>query len=352
MSAEAAATAPAPRAARPEFGVRHGSLASRLALVAGIAAVAILAAAPYWSDPGTMNSLVRLLCLIALAQMWNLLAGYAGRVSIGQQAFIGLGAYTLILFGNNNGVDVFLCVAIAGVVAAVLAVPIAAVTFRLQGGYFAIGTWVAAEVVRLIIVNIDSLGGGTGASLTAVQGIDITFRQNMTLWISLALAAGSIVVVYGLLRSRLGNGLRALRDARPAAQALGVSSRRSELIAFVIAAAGCGIAGAIIYLNLLRVSPSEAFSVNWTAFMIFMVVIGGIGTIEGPIIGALLFYWLQENLSGSTYLILLGLVAILFTIKLPGGIWGWISDRWGISLFPITPRLEVKSTEAEQRRTP
>ena len=312
--------------------VRRGSRTTAVSAVAFLAVVVVLALAPFWGDPSTLNSLVRLCTLVAIAQMWNLLAGYAGRVSIGMQAFIGIGGYSLVLFGNNTGIDVFACVLIAGVVSALVAVPVAALAFRLDGGYFAIGTWVIAEVIRLIVANVDALGGGTGTSITAVVGIDITTRQRVTFWLALGLAVLSVVVVVGILRTRLGLGLAAAR-------ALGVSIRRAQLVAFVVAAAGCGIAGAIIYLDLLRVTPNDAFSVNWTAFMIFMVVIGGLGTVEGPIIGAVVFFALEQLLDGSTYLIVLGVLAIVVTLRLPGGLWGLVAERTGARLVPVTPRV-------------
>jgi branched-chain amino acid transport system permease protein len=319
--------------------VVHATPRTRVAMAAGSAVAVALALAPWWGNPGTMNSLIQLLTLVALAQMWNLLAGFAGRVSVGEQAFIGLGAYTLVFFANNHGVNVFLCVPIAGVVAGVLALPIAGVTFRLQGGYFAIATWVTAEVARLIVINVGSLGGGTGTSLTALVGIDIVTRQRVTYWLALAIAVGSIVAVVAVIRSRLGFALRAAGDSASAASSLGVAVRRAQLAAFVISAVGCGMAGAVIYLNLLRVSPSDAFGVNWTAYMIFMVVIGGIGTIEGPIIGAVIFFAFQQELSGPTSLIALGIAAMAVTVRFPGGLWGWVVDRWHPRLLPITPRL-------------
>jgi branched-chain amino acid transport system permease protein len=287
---------------------------------------------------------VRFLTLLCLAQMWNLLAGYAGLVSVGQQAFVGIGAYTLVYFGNERGLNIFLCVPLAGVIAALIALPVAGAAFRLRGGYFAIGTWVIAEVMRLVISQFDTLGGGTGTSLTAVIGIDLDTRQAVTLWLALAAGAGSIVVVWLLLRSPLGQALRALRDSEHAASALGVRVTRTKLIAFVISAAGCAIAGAIIYLNLLRVQPSAAFSINWTVFMIFIVVIGGLGTIEGPLLGTIVFFALQEWLAdlGTWYLIILGVLAIVITIRLPNGLWGWFTERTGVSLFPVGRRLDVR----------
>jgi branched-chain amino acid transport system permease protein len=306
--------------------------------------VAALAAVPWAGDAGLMRVVIEFIALLVLAQMWNLLAGYAGLVSVGQQAFVGIGAYTLVYFGNERGVNIFLCVPLAGVIAAILALPIAGAAFRLRGGYFAIGTWVIAEVIRLVVSNIEVVGGGTGTSLTAVIGIDPQTRQEVTLWLALAAGAGSVLVVWWLLRSPLGTALRAVRDSEQAAAALGVRVTRAKLIAFVVSAAGCAIAGAIIYLNLLRVQPGAAFSINWTVFMIFIVVIGGIGTIEGPIIGTLVFFALQEWLSdaGSWYLIILGVLAILITIRMPNGIYGWFTQRTGVSLFPVGRRLEVR----------
>jgi branched-chain amino acid transport system permease protein len=325
------------------FKVVRGTTSSRIALAVGAAVIVVLALAPQWGDARDLNTLVRLLTLLCLAQMWNLLAGYAGLVSVGQQAFVGIGAYTLVYFGNERGLNIFLCVPLAGVIAAILALPIAGAAFRLRGGYFAIGTWVIAEVVRLIVSNIDVVGGGTGTSLTAVIGIDVETRQHVTYWLALAAGAGSVVLVWWLLRSPLGAALRAIRDSEQAAAALGVRVTRAKLIAYVVSAAGCAIAGAVIYLNLLRVQPGAAFSINWTVFMIFIVVIGGIGTIEGPIIGTLVFFGLQEWLSdqGAVYLIILGILAIVITIRMPNGIYGWFTERTGVSLFPVGRRLEV-----------
>jgi branched-chain amino acid transport system permease protein len=331
--------------AMPERRFREirSTTTSRIAFLVFIAAIVVVAFAPQWGDPSTTNTLVRFLTLLCLAQMWNLLAGYAGLVSVGQQAFVGIGAYTLVYFGNERGLNIFLCVPLAGVIAALLALPVAGVAFRLRGGYFAIGTWVIAEVFRLVVSQIDVLGGGTGTSLTAVIGIDLDTRQAVTLWLALAAGAGSILVVWWMVRSPLGQALRALRDSDRAADALGVRVTRVKLVAFVISSAGCAIAGAIIYLNLLRVQPSAAFSINWTVFMIFIVVIGGIGTIEGPLLGAIIFFALQEWLAdlGTWYLIILGVLAVLITIRLPNGIWGWFTERTGISLFPVGRRVEV-----------
>lgn len=320
--------------------VERGTRASRIGvLAAGLGAV-VLAAGPFLFEDAVLRTLLEFFYLLALAQMWNLLAGYAGLVSIGQQAYIGIGAYALLAFTNTLGGNVFVGVLVAGVVAGALSVPTAALVFRLRGGYFAIGTWVVAEVYRLLVASTSRLGGGSGASVK-LAGIDPTFRLFTTYWIALAVGFGSVALVYLLLRSRLGLALRAVRDRESAAPTLGIDVLRTKVVVYVIASAMCGLTGGVIYLSLIRLQPTATFSVNWTAFMIFAVVIGGIGTITGPIVGTLVYFLLQEYLAdlGSVYLIILGAVAILVTLRAPRGLWGLVTDRWNVRLFPVQVRV-------------
>jgi branched-chain amino acid transport system permease protein len=146
----------------------------------------------------------------------------------------------------------------------------------------------------------------------------------------------AVLAVYVLMRSRVGLGLTAVRDEPTAASSLGVQVTRAKRIVFVVAAMGCGLAGGMIVSNTLRVQPDSIFSVNYSAIMIFIVVIGGIGTIEGPILGAVVFYALEQQLAdlGAWYLVILGAVAILFTVALPRGLWGLVT-RGRLRLFPV-----------------
>jgi branched-chain amino acid transport system permease protein len=155
-----------------------------------------------------------------------------------------------------------------------------------------------------------------------------------------------VLLAYGLLRSRVGLALTAIRDDETAARSVGVNVLRTKLVVWIVAALGCGLAGAVIALNNLRVQPDAAFTVNWSAYMIFIVVIGGIGTIEGPIVGAIVFFALQQKLSahGEWYLIILGTVAVVAAVWLRGGLWASTAGRGGLHLFP-TRRL------ARERRT-
>jgi branched-chain amino acid transport system permease protein len=303
------------------------------------------------------------LTMLALAQYWNLLAGYAGLVSVGQQAFVGLGGYLLFALTLHAGLDPLVAILLAGLLAGALALPTALVVFRLSGAYFAIGTWVMAEVYRLVFAQFKQLGGGTGTSLppfvtNEVAGIqwvkallDVrtpAARDIITYWVALAFAVGTILLVYLILRSRHGLALAAIRDSEAAAESVGVDNFRTKLWVYVVTAAATGMVGALIYLQKARISPDAAFSVlDWTAYVIFIVVIGGIGTIEGPIVGVLVFYVLQTNLAhfGTWYLILLGLFAILVMLFFPRGIWGYLSERFGLVIFPIRRRLVEASRQ-------
>lgn len=311
-----------------------------------IAALLVLVSSslPFWGESSWMREVVEISCYFLFAMMWNLLAGYGGMVSIGQQAFFGFGGYIMLILGNEAGVNPFVAIPIAAAMTAAIAYPVSFLAFRLQGGYFAIGTWVIAEVFRLSFANLHWVGGGSGTSLIALRDIEKVVRESTTYWIALACVVAVIAGVYVFLRSKRGLALLAIRDNEVAAASQGVDVRRMKLAVYLIAAAGAGLAGALYFVSNLRISPDAAFSVNWTAFAIFMVVIGGIGRIEGPMVGALLFWFLNKFFSdyGSWYLVGLGLIAILVTLFFRDGLWGALHRRYGWSLFPTHRLLKVK----------
>ncbi|MEP7203016.1 MAG: branched-chain amino acid ABC transporter permease [Ilumatobacteraceae bacterium] len=324
--------------------VTRGTTASRIFAVVALAGVAILAAMPSWGEPAMQRKMVELFTLLALAQMWNLLAGFAGVVSVGQQAFMGLGAYAMIFLVNVHGKDLYTSVPIAALIVAVLAVPMGLVAFRLRGSYFAIGTWVLAEVASKVIITRKSLGAGDGVSLK-VAGHSVASRQDVTYWLAMGTGIGAILLAYLVLRSRLGLQMQAIRDDEGGARGLGVNVYRTRFVIWVVAAFWTGLAAAPYYLQQLRVQPvgtGGAFSVVlWTAPIIFIVVIGGIGTIEGPVIGAVLYYFLRNRFQDhqTVYLIAMGLVALGVALFLQGGIWGTFRRRFSIDLFPVRRRL-------------
>ena len=322
--------------------VARGTRASRLATMAGLLVLLVLVSMPWWAERSDMRVATEFLYILALSQMWNLLAGFGGLVSIGQQGFIGTGGYVLVLLSLKLGLDPFLVLPLCGLAAALIALPTAALIFRLRGAYFAVGTWVVAEVFRLTVANITWLGAGTGTSLTtALMGYRALTRDTLSLWFAVMLGAGSVVLVNLLLRSRLGLALTAIRDSERASRSLGVRVGALKLLVYVLSAFGCGMVGALAYLAKLRVSPDAAFDINWTVIMIFTVVIGGIGSIEGPILGCLVFFLLRNLLSdyGSWYLIALGAVAICLMLRAPKGLWGLMTARRDLRLFPVQRRL-------------
>jgi len=332
--------------------VVRGTWASAVGAVFLACALGVLVAVPWWGTQGQANDLVRFFYLLAMAEMWNLLAGYAGLVSVGQQAFIGLGSYGLYMIADRGGVHPFVAVALAGLAAAAISLLTAALAFRLRGGYFAIGTWVIAEVFLLLTLNggdfgVD-VGGGVGVTVLSAARLDRTLRLHGTYWWALGAGAGSVLLVYALLRSRVGLALTAIRDDEGAARSLGVNVLRMKILVWAVAAFGTGVAGAVISLNQVRVDPSSAYTVNWTAFMIFIVVIGGIGTIEGPIIGTVVFFTLEKELSnhGVWYLVILGSVAVLVAIWVRGGVWGVIGRRFDLHLFPVQRRVRLGQPKA------
>jgi branched-chain amino acid transport system permease protein len=332
--------------------VERSTRASRAGAVGALLLLAGLIALPLTRDAGLMRMIVELIALLVLAQMWNLLAGFAGLISIGQQAYVGLGGYVLIVLADDLGIDPFLAVPLAGVAAVIFALPTAALVFRFRGGYFAVGTWAVAEVYRLLVANTGALGRGTGRTLKAVFPLARETRELVTYFLALAIGIAALAAVYLYLRSRRGVALMAVRDSEPASESLGVDVFGTKLTVYLIAAFGTGTTGALIYLNLLRISPDAAFSINWTAYTIFIVVIGGLGTLEGPIVGTLVFFLLREQLAdyGAWYMIVLGSLAVAAMMRFPQGLWGLVAERWELALFPVQRRVRVNETDATVRR--
>lgn len=331
-----------------DIRVSRTSNAAKVAAVLGALIVVILIAAPYWAGRADLRLMGEIFLYLALASLWNLLAGYAGLVSVGQQAYVGFGGYMLFALTIFAGLPPLVAIALAGVLGALISIPVAALIFRLRGAYFAIGTWVMAEVFRLVFAQVSALGGGSGTSLPTdiVRSMadDRSAREALSYWLALGAALIVVTVVYLLLRSRKGLALTAIRDNELASASLGIDIWRTKFFVYVVTSGLTAVIGALIFLQKLRISPDAAFSVNdWTAFVIFIVVIGGIGTIEGPIIGTLVFFLLRETLAdlGTIYLMVLGLVAIVVMLKAPHGIWGFIRHRFNLQLFPLGYRVVI-----------
>ncbi len=331
--------------------IRTGTAASRAGVPVATLLLALALSLPFWAELSTQQFAVEVLYTLALAQMWNLLAGYGGMVSIGQQLFVGLGGYTVVALALGLGVHPLLALLAAAPVSAAVAALASVLLFRLQGPQLPVGTWVMAEVFRLLVANDSAVGGGSGVSLTTVvMRIPERAREVGAVWLACLLGFGAVATVYALLRSRFGLAPTAIRDSETASESVGVPVRRVKFRVYVLSAAGCGLVGALVYLTRLRISPDAAFSVDWSATMIFIVIIGGIGTIEGPIVGTVVYFALRELLAdqGALYLVLLGALAVAVMIRARHGLWGWVASRYDLHLFPVRRRLVLPGPGAQE----
>jgi branched-chain amino acid transport system permease protein len=333
--------------------VVFASRSSRVGMALCAVGLVALATAPFWGGRDDLFLLSQVYAYVGLASLWNLLAGYAGLVSVGQQAYVGLGAYLLFAFAILAGMSPLWAIPLVGIIAAAVAIPVAVLVFRLRGHYFAIGTWIVAEVFRLLASQVSVLGGGSGTSLPAAVIIGIApsrqMRDFLVYWIALALVVAILALIVLLLRSRYGLALKAIRDSELAATCNGIDVLRTKFFVYIVTALGTAMLGALIFLQKLRISPDAAFSVNdWTAFVIFITVIGGIGRIEGPIVGTIVFFLLRQTLAdlGTLYLLMLGVVAILVMLAAPKGIWGLIVERFGWQVFPLERKVVLDEPSA------
>jgi branched-chain amino acid transport system permease protein len=301
-------------------------------------------AAPWILAASWVSVLSNFFILVIMATMWNLLAGYAGMVSIGQQGFVGLGAYATLYFAIK-GMSPFVAIPFAIIACAILAYPITYLLFRLRGGYFAVATWVVADSAMLVILTIALLGGGTGKYLPGLSNLSPSQFDHDTYLATWFVAFAVVAATYFILRSRLGLVLSSMRDNETASRSAGAKVTSTRRLIYVIAAAGCGAAGAVLAISQPFIQPGNAFNINWAAEMLFVSMIGGLGTIEGPIIGCVIFFVLQQWLQnlGAWYLIIFGSVAVVIALWLPRGIWGFIREKTNFELLPVGYRVKTRS---------
>lgn len=319
-----------------DITIERWTRASRVS--GGIAAIviAVLIAVPLFAGANTIDKLTTLFVYIILAAMWNALAGYAGLVSVGQQAFFGISAYFAIQL-SVNGIPAYPSLVLGAVGAAVIALPISYFMLRLRGGEFSIGMWVVAEALHLLVNQDKLIQGETGTSMIALNAFSHADRLAYNYWLALGSAVVLLGTVFVLLRSPFGASVQAIRDDEEAARSLGVRVHTAKRTIFILAAFGCAMAGVIWLATSVTFQPKTNFGVQWTAYMILMALVGGLGTFEGPILGAILFFVIQDQFGeqGVWYMAGLGALAILFALYLPRGIWGGIEERFGIRLMPV-----------------
>ena len=306
------------------------ALGGRAALVRRIVLaviVALLITVPLWATQGMVNVFLLIMLYMAVGEMWNLLAGYAGLVSLGQQIFIGLGGYSLAVFTEVYHLNFLLAILIGGVVSGVFALVISQPIFKMKGIYFAIGSWIVAEAVALYFLNWSFVRYGLGFNIRTTY--DMT--TNYLYFISLVVGLGSVLLVYLIMRTRGGLALMAMRDNELAAEVMGVKLYKTKLMIFLVSSFVTGVAGGVLYLNISFIQPTAAFSIQWTVAAVVIVIIGGIGTMEGPIIGAVIYVVLQQYLYDfpGFSMIILGVIAISIILVAPRGIMGTLHEKFG-----------------------
>lgn len=336
-----------------EHRVELGTRTSKALGVVSAILIGVLLILPFVVERSFLVSLTELMILIALGQLWNLLGGYSGIFSFGQQAFIGIGAYATFALADIVGLNIWVAIALSPVVALLVAYPTAFLIFRLEGGYFAVATWVVAETFRLLVKNNDTLNpGGTPQPLRALASLGQD-RFQIVYWLAIVVGVGSVILTLVILRSRWGLALSAIRDDEEAAAASGIDVHRVKVRVYLMVAAVTGLTGTVYLLNNVSIDPDSYFSIGLTAQMVVVVVVGGLGTVEGPILGALIYFLLDENLSGlgTWWFIILGLFLIVLLIFAPRGVWGTIQGKTGLRLFPTQRRLIIEDVGVAENKT-
>jgi branched-chain amino acid transport system permease protein len=257
-----------------------------------------------------------------LAQSWNFLAGYAGLISLGHAAFFGFGAYTTAMVVAHWGVPFWVAAVGGGLMAAAFSAAVALPIFRFRGIYFAVGTLVLAEALRIWMINWDFTGGAQGIHLAPDTGTSLIGFY----YIMLCIAAGTTVLLIIILRTKLGMGLRAIGNNEDSAQNMGVNTFRAKLYAFLISAFLAGFIGGIHATKMASIEPYSIFSAMWTLSTVNTVIIGGTGTVLGPILGSIFVIFLSELLADyhTFHLVITGIILILVIRLIPAGIWGQI----------------------------
>jgi branched-chain amino acid transport system permease protein len=290
-----------------------------------VAVVVMLAVLPIIGMPRSWSLYLFLFFIyLAMANMWNLLAGYSGLMSLCQPAFIGLAGYTLVIF-TWIGLPFYLGIIAGAIVAAAFALLISIPVFRLSGIYFAIGTLVIPEALRIAFflwrpVGGEMHGGGAGYMVKGVTGVSMAGFY----WLALVIGIASIFLMRLILRSTLGLGLASIRDNDRAAASCGIDVFKLKLYSFVIGAFVTGIAGGIFYIYQGYIEPASAFNIRWTMIVMLATVIGGMSTEEGPIIGTAIVVFLHFLLAryAGISLLIQGVILVGIMLLAPQGIVG------------------------------
>lgn len=298
-------------------------------LIACVVIVAALVVIGIAGSNDIRRILTKTFLYCTMAVMWNLLSGYTGMTSLGQQTFVGVAGYAMAVMTTTFLTSYWVGLAVGGIVGAALALVLSLILFRMRGMYFAVATWVIAEALKTFFLSWKFVNQGGGMAVTGRPGREVIYL------VALAICVVAVVVVYLLLNSRIGLGLTAMRDDADAASSVGVNIFKSKLLCFVIAGFFTALAGGWYFLNNVSIYPASGYGNSWTVAVVFIVIIGGIGTMTGPIVGSAVYIALSEILAARPGWsnIILGLIAILVILFLPDGIIGTLQKKFNFEIL-------------------
>jgi branched-chain amino acid transport system permease protein len=316
-------------------------------ICAVVVAFLYIAGAANIFSSNAMRYLLKIFLYITLGEMWNLLSGFTGMTSLGQQAYIGMAGYTVAVITSTFGMSLGVGILLGAVIGAVVSLALSFVLFRMRGMYFAIATWVVAEALCVWFKSWKFVNMGGGMSVSAKP-----YPKTAAIYLmALTVCVAALVVVYGLLRTKTGLGLTAMRDDTDAASSVGVNIFKSKLLVYVIAAVFCSIAGGVFFINKGTIYPDSGFDIGWTVAVVFIVIVGGIGTVAGPIVGAFIYVFLDEFLAhyAGWSNIILGAIAILVILFLPDGIMGTLQKKLNFEIFSQKRFSEPKKSKLAKK---
>lgn len=292
-----------------------------------------------------LRYLFKIFLYITMGTMWNLMSGFTGMTSLGQQVFVGIAGYSVAVMTTTYKMSFWMGLLVGAVVGVIFALILSFVLFRMRGMYFAVATWLVSEAVCLWFTSwrYVNQGGGMSVKTSQIPKIGSLYIYALTLCII------ALVVVYVLLRTKTGLGLTAMRDDADAASSVGVNIFKSKLLCYIISSLFIALAGGLFFLNKGTVLPSSGFSIDWTVSMVFIVILGGVGTVSGPIVGAIIYVLLDEFLSHypGWSNIILGAIAILVIIFLPDGIMGTLQKKLHFDIFSQKRFSEPKAKKVK-----
>jgi branched-chain amino acid transport system permease protein len=289
--------------------------------VLSAASALFVLAAPSFLDRGLLNDLWSLAFAVTLASAWNLLGGFAGQVSLGYSAFLGIGAYTTVLL-SLKGIDPFLTLPLGAILAAIFSIAIGLPAFRLRGPYFTIATIGVGEAVRVCAASVSFTGGSSGIRMPAGS-----FDFNRNYFSMVILAIVTVALAAYVRRSAFGRALAAIKQDIDAAEAVGVNAASFKLAAHALSAAVVAIAGSLYAINFQYIAPGSVFDFQLSLSIVLMPIIGGVGTVVGPVLGALVVSTLQIKLLSisalrDSFLFIYGGLLILVMLYEPNGLVG------------------------------